>query len=291
MRSSSLRLRILNRLLHSVVRVCLTYGYSIQELIEAAKAAFISVARTEIERRGEKCNVSRLSVMSGLHRRDVMRILADAETPSDSLGVVNRVIGQWCNDKRFCKKQGVPRVLSHQGVQDEFSTLVQTISNDLHPGTVLFELKRRGVVEEVKDGIKLISLVFESNSNHLDGLQMLSEDVEDLTMAVLGNISNESVNHLHSKTEFDKIPIERIPQISHWLLKKGASWQQEVREYLASFDLDISGKNSVTKCARVVCGVFSFTEETGIAGEQPKKSDKISIARDRTSEKRVRTLR
>jgi|688.fasta_scaffold159142_3 hypothetical protein len=290
MSSSNLRLKILKRLLNSVVRVCLRYGYSIQELIEAAKATFILVSKSEIENKGEKCNISRLSVMSGLHRRDVMRILDDAEGPQDSLSVVNRVIGQWCNDKRFCKKRGQPRVLSYQGIQDEFSRLVQTISHDLHPGTVLFELKRREVVEEVKEGVKLKSAVFESNRNHVDGLQMLAEDVDDLTRAVLENISNESVTHLHSKTEFDKIPIDKIPQISQWLLKKGASWQQETREYLASFDLDISGKSVETTYARVVCGVFSLTEESLIPSEQQRISEEDSISKGRKNVSKKRTL-
>ena len=271
MNTKNSRLNCLRLLLEPIVRVCLRYGFSIQDLTEAAKMAFVKVADQEIVARGEKSNVSRLSIMSGLHRRDVMRLMAENTHTSWDLSVVSRVIGQWCHDKRFTSKPGKPRVLSYSVNNDEFGALVTSISQDLHPGTVLFELQRRELVAKDGDRVKLLVHSLDTRSDEAEGLLMLAEDGSDLTAAVLSNLGACEAKSLHSKTEYDAIPVDRVEEVRAWLFKKGAAWQAEARSYLSSLDLDTQGASAHSQpLVRVALGMF------GLVTSVPKRASEIS---------------
>jgi hypothetical protein len=273
MNTKTSRLNCLRLLLEPVVRVCLRYGFSIQDVTEAAKMAFVKVADREIVARGEKSNVSRLSIMSGLHRRDVMRLIGDNTDASSDLSVVSRVIGQWCHDKRFTLQPGKPRVLSYSVNNDEFGKLVTSISQDLHPGTVLFELQRRELVAKDGDRVTLLVHSLDTRSDEAEGLVMLAEDASDLTAAVITNLGATEALSLHSKTEYDAIPAERADEARVWLFKKGAAWQAEARTYLSSLDLDTQGTSAHSqKLVRVALGMFGLIaavpERSSLSSEQ-----------------------
>ena len=66
-------LNTLRLLVKPIAKFCLRHTLSIQDLIESAKIAFIEVADAEIRKKGDKVNTSRISLVTGLHRKDVIR--------------------------------------------------------------------------------------------------------------------------------------------------------------------------------------------------------------------------
>ena len=139
----------LKQLLRPVARFCLNRSIKIQDAGEMLKYAFLEIAKEELQRDAKLVSNSRLSVMTGLHRRDVVRLLLDGVEISESAPLLLRVIGQWQQDSRFADKKGHPKSLSIEGKKSEFVDLVQSISKDLNPYTVLFELERVGAVRRV----------------------------------------------------------------------------------------------------------------------------------------------
>src|SRR5690606_37677168 len=100
----------------------------------------------------------------------------------------NRIIGQWQQSARFRSKSGKPRVLSMGGARDEFRALVESVTTEVTPGTILFELERIGAVERVRDGLKLTSRVYLARGDLNTGFRMLQSDIDDLIHAVEGNL-------------------------------------------------------------------------------------------------------
>ncbi len=247
-------------ILKPLMRFCLRHSVRIQEILEAVKIALIEAAKEEMIEREELINISRISVMTGIHRRDVMRIHRDEITLDGSKNFIPRLIGQWQSDKRFCVKGKKPRILSRQGEgNDEFEKLVRLVSNDLHPGTVLFELERLGIVRRVKDGVRLITAVYSPPKNIRNGFELLAEDANDLIAAVEENIADtEAIPNLHAKTTYDNIRRDALPRIRKWFLNEGSSFHKRSREFLSRFDLDINPDPSHTATGvRVVLGTFS----------------------------------
>ncbi|RMD86346.1 MAG: hypothetical protein D6808_03595, partial [Candidatus Dadabacteria bacterium] len=175
-------------------------------------------------------------------------------------GLASRVIGQWQQNKRFLTKSRRPKVLSIDGDDSEFNKLVRSISQDVHPGTVLFELERIGAVERTKNGVKLVARAYVPKHNPKEGFRLLSEDVSDLMLTIEENIFLRDDNpNLHAKTEYDNISEEDVPKIRNWILKEGAILHQKARNFISKFDRDLNPKKKKTKGRRmrVVLGSYS----------------------------------
>ncbi|MCO6430852.1 MAG: hypothetical protein J5J00_08320 [Deltaproteobacteria bacterium] len=254
-----LTLKCLRLVLRPIARFSLQRAINIQDLVESLKFVLISVAKEELEAGGEKPNVSKLSIMTGMHRRDVMRILASDEIPDRPAGLTSRIIGQWEQDSRFTTKAGVPRVLTVDGEDSEFAELVKLVSKDLHPGTILHELERLGVVEHVRGGVRVKARYESARGDPEKGYQILGADLADLINAADENVfgSAETPN-LHARTEYDNIFVDDLPKIREWLLKEGSAFHQKARNYLSRFDKDINPHIKKDGGARVVLGTYSL---------------------------------
>lgn len=247
-------------MLRPVARYCLRSSLGLQELLEMSKVVLLEVAAEEMIKSEKKINISRLSAMTGVHRKDAVRIYRENDVNNESTRFVSRVVGQWRQDPRFMTATGKPKPLTFRGEDSEFSQLVTLVSQDLHPGTVLFELERLGAVRRVKEEIQLLVKAYIPRGNPVEGLRMLGEDAEDLAQAVLDNIfsseGKESPNY-HAKAVYDNISEEDVPQLRSWLFKQASSFHQKVSKYLSKYDLDINPNSKKKGGKRVVLGIFT----------------------------------
>lgn len=244
-------------MLRPLARFCLRNSLAIQEIVEALKSALIDEAMQEVSRVSKKVSVSRLSVITGLHRRDVMRLTRETQRTDSPTSLASRVIGQWTEDKRFQTSDGNPKVLSYEGDQCEFKDLVRCVSQDLNHCTVLFELERTGAVEKTRNGVKLIRRSFVIGSDVAKGLEVLAQDSDDLLSAVMENLMDApAVPQLHARTEYDNVSVEALPHVREWLLKEGSAFHKRMREYLSKHDLDVDRSIKGGGGARVSVGTF-----------------------------------
>ena len=249
------------RVFKPAAALCLSRGVKVQTAVEALKSAFVDAACEELAGSKRSLSVSRLAVMSGLHRRDVARRV-EGEKPAAvkySPGLLTRVIGQWQQDRRFCSRRGRPRALSFKGGEGEFVELVKSVSKDLNPYTLLFELERTRTVERSRDRVKLITDVYVPSGDVAGGLSLLCEDSEDLMLAVGENIfSRPQVPNLHIRTQYDNVAIKDLARIKDWFLQKGAEFHDQARRFLSQFDKDLNPRlYDKEGGARVVVGTFS----------------------------------
>jgi hypothetical protein len=260
---SSLALKILQLMLSPVVRYCLRHSLRVQDALEALKAQFIELAAAQIERDGDKATDSALCVITGIHRRDIVRLRNGAPNFSREHDIVTKVIGQWESDKRWRDKKGKPRSLSCGAEHSEFSTLVKLITNDISPASVLLELERAGGVQRSDDTITLKVQSYIPKGNALSGFRILSDDYNDLLSVVEDNISQQQqIPHLHFRTSYDKVDSTALNEIRLWFLEQGREFHLKARQYLAQYDLDITPRPDAGAIpARVALSTFSYIQE------------------------------
>ena len=252
----------LKAMLRPVVRFCVKRSLGIQSVIECVKAVFIEVAAEEMSSSDERVNVSRLSVMTGLHRRDVMRIYKEGDTLDTVSSFAGRVIGQWEQDAQFLTRNRKPRVLTIDGERSEFRDLVRKVSSDVNAGTVLFELERIGAVERIAKGIRLKQHAHTVRHDPEESFSLLGRDIDDLVQAVSENVfENAELRNLHARTEYDNVREEALPEIRRWFLKEGAAFHLKARNYLSAFDLDINPEPNKKGGGKIVIGTFGRTSE------------------------------
>jgi hypothetical protein len=252
----------LKLLLKPVVRFCLRHSLRIQDFLEVGKIVFAEVANEQLEPSGKKLTDSRLSVMTGLHRRDVVRLRGGEGVLVKAEDVVSRVIGQWQGDKRYLLEDGSPKVLSYGSEQSEFSKLVHFVSNDISASSVLEELVRTSVVKKTEEGLVLLKDFYIPKGNIVGGFKILSDDISDLTQAVEENMLLDlQPPHMHFRTTYDRIDPGAKDEIKKWLLEQGRELHLKARQYLSQFDLDINPHRTTTETPeRVVLSSYSLLE-------------------------------
>lgn len=239
--SKDLVFKALLWVLRPAVAFCLRHSLRLQDLIECAKAAFVQEGRAELESNGQKANVSRLAAMSGVHRRDVQRILDGGPAQNYEKDLITKVIGAWQTKSEFAAASGKPRVLSLGGDDAEFPRLVRQVSADINPGTVLFELARVGAIEVGARGAKLVVESYVPKGDPEAGFKIYADDASDLCLTVEENVLSEpNLPQFQARTAYDKVRLDEVEEIKKWFLKEGLEFHARVREKLGAADQDIN---------------------------------------------------
>ena len=244
-------------LLRPFVKFCLKYSIKLQDIYELIKYNLVILAKEELVNNKLDANASRITLITGVHRPDITRILSEGIKTNNN-DQITKIIGQWQSDKRFTTPAGRPKTLEVVGKESEFVELVRTVNKELNPYTILFELERIGAVTKTSKGLKLISKGFDATKDSEAGFTLLANDIDDLINSVENNIlnTNNSPNH-HIKTEYDRIPNQHADEIKAWIQEKGAEFHKDLRDYLSKFDKDINPKvasNSSDCFIRVAVG-------------------------------------
>lgn len=131
------------------------------------------------------------------------------------------MIGQWSNNPQFRDKTGRPRALTYEGKSSEFAELIASVSRELNPYAVLFDLERTGTVEKVDGRLSLLSAIYISAADLRTSITFLANDLSELISAVEENVFDQpEVPNLHLKVHYDNLAQDELPALKRWLLKE-----------------------------------------------------------------------
>lgn len=196
----------LDRLLGPLARLAVARGFSSAAMEEALRLALVRAADEQHAELLPHRRVSRISTATGLHRREVTRLvqrLRMGESPSapPRRSPASEVFAQWCTDPRFCNRRGRPRVLPRQGTsprRPSFEMLAQSVTRDVHPRSLLEELLRLGLatLDEARDTVALTADAFVPRGDEGRMLHFLGANVGDHLSAAVDNVLADGRRHL-----------------------------------------------------------------------------------------------
>ncbi|TCM59274.1 hypothetical protein EC844_1463 [Acinetobacter calcoaceticus] len=173
-------------------------GVGYTEFTSALKPLFYNEALKESQRIQQKQTDSSISLLSGLHRRDVSAFrqennghhLISNHERQLSLSIPTRVIGLWL-------KLGLDHRLALTG-ENSFEDLVKQVSTEKHPHSIFLEMKRLGMVVDENDDVVLQKSCFISRPDLLQSKKLFS-----------ANIADHLSSGLHNLTELDDAYLEQ----------------------------------------------------------------------------------
>jgi hypothetical protein len=136
--------RFVDAILAPLARLCVAHGLPFADIAERLKQHYVAAARAQA---GPRATDSRLSVMTGLQRREVIRLatLPDADvTPKPN--PLSRLVYVWRTDHAG---RALPRI----GPEGSFEALARSIRRDVHPRTMLEQLLAAGTIRVGDDGL------------------------------------------------------------------------------------------------------------------------------------------
>jgi len=251
------------RLLRPLVRILLRNGIPYGTFAEFSRWTYVDVASKEFNIPDKKQTTSRVSVLTGLSRKEVKKIKETFKT--DDLGATERynrsarVIGGWIKDKRFLDKKGLPRELPFEGGEDSFLTLVKDFSGDIPARAILDEMLRTGVVKRINGRIQLLSRGYIVKRGDAEMLNILGTDVSELIGTIDHNLISEPYDALlQRKTSYDNIPEESLPEVRKVVSKMGKDFIESVDKVISKHDRDVNPSLEGSGRRRAGLGVFYF---------------------------------
>lgn len=240
---SALVLDAVLRVMKPAARLLLQNGVSYGALANALKRVFLDAAQDELKARGMAQTDSAVSLLSGVHRRDVRTLLRSpvddaAAEQRAPLSMASEVASHWLTQPPWVDDAGVPRVLGRGTDPQSFDALVASVSSDVRPRAVLDELKRLGMAEETADGVRLLADSFVPRQGFEELALLFSDNLADHLQASAGNLQGDEAL-LEQAVHVDQISVESAD-----LLHKAAreAWQDVFRRYFVlaqqRFDTD-----------------------------------------------------
>jgi hypothetical protein len=266
----------LYRIFRALARLCLRHGISYEAAAEIAKHAFVDVAYGEFVIAGRKQSASRVALLTGLHRKDVGRMMA-AERPGDlgaaaRVAYAARVIAGWRRDEHFADGRGAPAALPFDEGSPNFLALVKRHGGQDVPGrAVLDELMRVGAVTRLRDGrVKLVARGYVPTVASTESIAILGSDVSDLVATIDHNLSCEPSEGLFQRrVAYDNLPTEALDEIHGEVRRAGQALLERLDHFMARRDRDSNPKAGGTGRKRAMAGVYFFRDDVAPKEEKP----------------------
>jgi hypothetical protein len=253
-------------LLRPLVRLLLRNHVPYRTFADLAKRVYVDVATEEFGIPGRKQSKSRVSVITGLSRKEVLRVKR-LPAPSD-LGAVERynraarVIAGWVRDRRFGDESGQPTDLPFEGETVCFRELVKTYSGDAPARAVLDELVRVGVVERTPDGrIQLLERSFIPKTGEIDKIGILGVDAADLIGTIDHNILRPETPFFQRKVSYDNLPSEALPELKKLAGEQAQTLLEHLDRWMSERDRDVNPLVPGTGRVRAGIGIYYFQED------------------------------
>jgi Family of unknown function (DUF6502) len=259
-----------------IAKLSLAAGLKLPDLIEAMKTALVQAASEDTQ--GKKLSDSQLSVLTGVHRKDLRRL-----KESEGLGQTYRaslssqVFGRWRSDPSYLTKGGAPRVLNRSQPDEEnrsFETLVASVSTDVHPRSVLDDLMRLGIVEvSPGDRLKLVAKAFIPKNDAKELWEISAQNASDHLMAIAHNLLGGAPQFLEQAIFTDELSAESAAEFNRLTAH---SWKL-VFEFMLPELRSLIAKDKAagtTPNKRVNLGMYSYVGDLAQASESIASSRK-----------------
>lgn len=237
--------RALDKMLRIIVRMLLRNGIAYASFAEQLKQLYVEVASKEFHLQGKPQTISRVSVLTGINRKEVKRLQQEVieEAPIERHhNRAARVVSGWMTDPAFRDENGDPNLLPMDDSPGSFNTLVKRYSGDMPVKAILEELVRVGVAaNHDNQQIELKQKAYIPTLSDNQMLEIMGQSLADLTGTLDHNLNCLGKDaHLQLSVAYNHLPanaVERFRQLS----------QQESRELLFAMDKHLATQDKVAE--------------------------------------------
>jgi len=213
-------LTALQRVLKPLIKLALTQGVNYPMVLETLKTVFVQVAEKDFKLEKREQTDSRISLLTGLHRKDVHRLRDQPQNIQNqsllaTLG--SQLVGLWISDADFVNSNGKPKPLprlASVGGAISFDRLVARVSKDIRARPVLDEWLRVGVVHiDENDCVCLNTEAFVPNVGFEEKLYFFQQNIHDHVAATAHNLMNITPPMLERCVYYDGLTSDAIQEL------------------------------------------------------------------------------
>ena len=197
------------RVLRPLVRLMISRGMTFPALCDLLRRIYVEVAETNFALPGSGSTDSRISLLTGIHRKELRRLRGDrspAETPPVSVSRTSLIMARWLAERWSTDERGGPRPLPRVGTVGEpsFETLVASVTRDVRPRTVLDEWLDKGLVSLGPDDmVTLRDSAFVPRGDDEQQMYYFGRNLHDHVAAAVSNVTADPPPFLERAVHYD----------------------------------------------------------------------------------------
>jgi Family of unknown function (DUF6502) len=257
--------KALRQVLYPLVRLMLARGVTYPFLAELLKGVFVDVAERDF-RIGDKPQTdSRISLLSGVHRKDVRRLRQLARTQEETtpaaVSLGSQLVAAWTGLPQFLDQEGhplpLPRLASSAG-DISFEGLVAGVSKDIRSRAVLDEWLRLGVVRvDDQDRVTLNSEAFVPQKGFEEKMFYFGHNLHDHAAAAAHNVMGEGTPYLERSVHYDALSPASIAQLAQLAERAGMQAALSVNRKAMELEKRDAGESEPKQ--RLTFGIYFYT--------------------------------
>lgn len=256
----------MKRVFRPFVKLMLANNLTYTFAIDVIKALFVEVADKDFAIDDKRQTDSRISLMSGVHRKDVKRLREhrpDVEdVMPDNVSLGTQLIALWNATPKYLNEDGVPKPLQRfaaSNADESFEGLVRSLSTDIHPRAVLDEWLRLGIARLDELGfVHLTTDMFIPQEGFGEKVYYFGHNLHDHAQAAVSNVLGQQTTFLERCVHYDTLTMQSISEIGELAKKQGMKTLREVNRIADSRAVD--DKNSTQANMRMTYGLYYYYE-------------------------------
>jgi hypothetical protein len=253
-----------------IVKLLVRQNIPFASFMKIVKYLYVYTANKDLTLPGKKLSHSRISIVTGIPRKDIKELLQFEATSDESVSYQHnraaRVITGWVKDPEYQNSETheplqIP--IESESHRPSLQNLVIKYSGGVPVRAVLDELLRIKAVERNEDHqLKLLTYGYTPDQDEIEKLKVVSEEVSTFLKTIQHNIDapfDESFLQLSARC--DNLPTEIMEELRKTTTLKGRDFLQDLAQWMSQYDRDQNDKVFGTGRKRGVIGVYYFEED------------------------------
>ncbi|WP_426956350.1 DUF6502 family protein [Muricoccus radiodurans] len=267
--------RPLRRLLRPLVRLLVRAGVTFPVLSDLLRGLYVEVAVAELPADARARSDSRLTLMTGVHRKEIRRLREEGWPEAEVAPVVvtlsSQVMARWLGLAEYLDEAGAPRPLPRLTPPEggpSFEALVSAVTTDLRPRTVLDSWIAAGLATlDAEDRVHLEARAFVPREGMEGRLFYFARNLHDHVAAAAANVlATGPAPFLERSLHYDRL----TPAAAAALESAGREAGQAMLVDLNRLALSLVAEGEAAPGAptrRVNLGVYLYAEDEPPAAE------------------------
>jgi hypothetical protein len=261
----------LARLLRPLVRLLIRSGLTFPAVAEVLRGVFVDVAMHDLLADPKARTDSRISLLTGIHRKDVRRLrnreATGDETPA-TVTLSSQIIARWLGTSTYSDGAGKPLVLPRTAAEPQvpsFEQLVRSVTTDVRTRAVLDDLVDQNmVILEADDRVRLNTAAFIPRQGGEEQLFYFSRNLHDHIAAAVANVlAVTAPPFLDRSVHYDQLAIQTAMELERVAREAAMRTLIDVNRIALSL-AEAAEQGSIPAAAplrRVNLGIYLYAED------------------------------
>jgi hypothetical protein len=263
----------LQRILRPLVRLLISRSIPFPFFSNLVRGVYVDVAVKEFPVAGKPQTDSRITLLTGVHRKDVKRLRSQRARvlrPPRAASLGSQLIARWTTLPEYLGADGaplpLPRVAADRGGHS-FESLVRALSTDIRPRVVLDEWLRLGIVRiDDQDRVCLNVHAFIPREGSDEMAYYFGRNLHDHVAAAVHNVLGQPQPFLERSVNYNNLKPAAVTELTELAKRRGMEVLQELNARALQLQQRDSGQPDASH--RVNFGVYLFAEDESPAPEE-----------------------